>query len=458
MTVAVLAVVLVAIVGRSVIDPQQPLIIEAGFSLDTITPNADGQDDITEYFYTLSDNAIISLTLTAQDGTVFAFREAERRARGAYSGLFSGVVDGYLLPTETVAGEVQRRLMPNGIYTWALSATSDNGDTATENGTLTITDADVALPEIPTFTISPDVFTPNQDGIRDRTQINVYLQKDADLKVYLIGENGLEIFIPPQLTETRDGQAGRYTYDYDGGVDGGADPPPDGVYTVVAEAQDAVGQRVRRTAELTLLDGGKPLAEIATQPSGADVAFVVQPFAPAYVSEDGFGTLIDVPNDPQAVDRRDITMPVGDLLVFRLTVENYSDVPIRTHGAPPGAVYQQTQRAATFGDYDESGAWRVGIDCDTAVSDYPWRWAIGDSNVLDTVYDPETDNTYYYLPAGERAIVWGAIRMTEVIDARNPQNCWAGLIHEDVGVSIRNSRVGARSIELVDPNAPLYDD
>jgi hypothetical protein len=369
------------------------------------------------------------------------------------------VVDGYTVPGEEVNGEVVRRLMPDGVYTWELTAEAvATGETASEQGTLTIAQSDADLPEISTFTVSPQDFTPNQDGIRDRTQINVYLEKAADLNVYLLTEDDVQIFIPPQVTETREGEAGRYTYDYDGGLDGGGDPPQDGTYTVVAEAQDAVGQRVRREAVLTLGDGGKPRAEIATQPSGADVVFEVVPFDTAFAGVDGrFGALVEPPTDPATANTFDVTMPVGDVLVFRLTVENYSDVPIRTHGAPPGAVYDQNERAATYGDFDESGAWRVGIDCDTAASDYPWRWAIGDSDTLETVYDPETDNTYFYLPPGERAVVWGGIRMTELVDSRNPQNCWAGLIHEDVGVSIRNARVGARSIELVDPNAPLYD-
>jgi hypothetical protein len=36
------------------------------------------------------------------------------------------------------------------------------------------------------------------------------------------------------------------------------------------------------------------------------------------------------------------------------------------------------------------------------------------------------------------------------IEARNPQNCWAGLIHEDVGIALINQNVGARSVELVE--------
>ncbi|NJL94032.1 MAG: hypothetical protein HC915_10020 [Anaerolineae bacterium] len=192
-----------------------------------------------------------------------------------------------------------RRLMPNGTYTWELTAVTDAGETDTRTGTLVITEADAELPDLPVFTISPQTFSPNQDGIRDRTQINVVLAKAANLDVYLLTEDGAQIFVPPQIGETRDGEAGRYTYDYDGGIDAGADPPPAGTYTVVAAAQDAVGQRVERRATLTLEDGGKPLAEIAAQPTGADVVFTVEPYDDALFSAmDALGESIPLPDDP----------------------------------------------------------------------------------------------------------------------------------------------------------------
>lgn len=454
--IALLVTAIVVIAGQQIVQPNLPLIVDAAFTLPQISPNADGIDDITAYRYELSDNATVTLTFAAQDGREFAFRQAERRAKGEYSGLFSGVVDGFVLEGERIEGEVMRRLMPEGEYTWTLLAETDDGRTDTRSGTLTLVDADVALPELSTLTISPTDFTPNQDGIRDRTQINVYLEKDAELSVYLLDENGVQIYIPPRVEETRNGKAGRYTYDYDGGVDGGAIPPADGTYTIVASAQDAVGQRVERRATLSLAQGGTPRAEIANQPLGADVTWSVMSYDEAYASGfERYGEPLARPDDPTDPNPNDVTMPVGDVLVFKLTVENYGDVPIRTHGAPPGTVYEQTQRAATLGDFDESGAWRVGIDCDTAVSDYPWRWAVGDESVLESVYEVETGNTYYYLPPRARAVIWGGIRMTELVPSRNPQNCWAGLIHEDVAVSIRNARVGARSVELVDPNEPL---
>ena len=456
---AVAAVIVTVVAGQTLLQPDRPLIMSAEFSLDTITPNADGDDDITGYTYKLSANADVTITFTSETGQRFVFRDAEPREQGVeYEGLFSGVVDGYLMDGEDIAGDVERRLMPNGIYTWELTADATTGETDSRSGTLTITDADVALPEIPIFTVSPQTFSPNQDGIRDRTQINVVLEKAADLSVYLLDEDGTQTFIAQRVGETRDGEAGRYTYDYDGGIDAGAEPPADGTYTVVASAQDAVGQRITRTNTLTLQDGGKPLAEIAAQPSGADVVFATRSYDDDYqTTQDDPGERISPPDDPQNLSVTDITMPVGDVLVFYLVVDNYSDVPIRTHGAPPGTVYTQTQGAANLGDYDQSGAWRVGLECDTTFN-YPWRWRVGTDDVLDEVYDAETDATYYYLPPGERAVVWGGVRMTELIETRNPQNCYAGLIHEDVGISVQNARVGARSVELIDPDTPLYDD
>ena len=141
-------------------------------------------------------------------------------------------------------------------------------------------------------------------------------------------------------------------------------------------------------------------------------------------------------------------MPVGDLLVFRLTVENYSPAPIRTTGPAPGTVYQQDQVAASVDAYESSGAWRVGIQCETSSQPYPWRWAIGNEDTLQQETAANGDVFYYLLP-GERSVVWGAIRMTDLIEAQNPQYCWAGLIHEDVEITLQNSNVGPREIELV---------
>lgn len=450
---AVVGLVVVVALGALLLQPPRPLITSAEFSPETITPNADGVDDVTVFEYGLSRGATVSVRFTAPDGMTFDFRSGETRTAGDYSVLFSGVVDGFTLPEDVVQGEIMRRLMPDGEYTWTLTATDEVGEMATQTGAFVIAGGDSALPDIVEFSVFPEEFTPNQDGVSDRTAINVGLARPADVQLYLEREGIEPIYVPERLEDQPgdDAPVLRHLYDYEGGVDLGANPPADGAYTVVAQAQDAVGQRVRRTGPLTISSGGKPQAQIMPQPTGPTVIFEARPWEESlYTTAEQRGDLIDPPADPQSLALTAISMPVGDMLVFQLTVENYSNVPIRTAGSPPGTVYDWTQRAATFGEYDESGAWRVGVDCDTAASDYPWRWRLGADEALVTQTDPLSGNEYTYLPAGARATVWGAVRMSQ-IEVRNPQNCWAGLIHEDVGVSELNAHVGPRSIELLDP-------
>lgn len=451
---AAIGIALVFALGSLALSPPIPLIREAGFDRPSISPDADGENDLAVFEYRLSRPAAIDISLTADDGKTYFFREKQPRDDDVFSVLFSGVVDGFLLENEEVYGEIERRLLPNGSYSWRLDAETDTRETMSVSGTLVIEAQDVPLPIMSVFTVSPPEFSPNQDGIDDRVEINVYLEKDVQsLDVFLVGPSGARIPISARVEDRQYGEAGRHRFDYEGGIDLGVDPPPDGTYQVVALAQDAVGQRTRQEARLTIESGGKPYAEIKPQFIGVDVAIDVYPYDAKYLaSRDEAGALLPAPDDSESLAySQQITVPKGDMLVFRLTVENYGDVPIRTTGPPPGTVYQQDQQAASLGWFDESGAWRIGIQCATSQGSYPYRWAIATDNDLVQVYDDASGNTYSYLPPKARTVVWGAIRMTTV-EARNPQNCWAGLIHEDVAISLRNNNVGMRSIMMIDPS------
>ncbi|MFQ3658212.1 MAG: hypothetical protein SNJ54_04630 [Anaerolineae bacterium] len=445
---------LVAAVGRFLLVPTGETIVAAEFAHARITPNADGEDDITTFRYELRRNAEITLQFTSADGQVFTFRERQPRIAGEYRVPFSGVVGGFILPGERFINTIERRLMPNGLYTWTLQAVDEEGNLSERSGTLEIAEADTALPLITSFSVGPSTFSPNQDGIADRVNIEVYLEKEATLRVYLLDKNGIEIPIAARRGGRMPGEAGRHVFDYEGGVDLGADPPPDGTYTVIAEAQDAVGQRVTASASLTIEMGGKPRAEIVPQVQGVDVVFVSMPYEERFASGfDVLGDLVPPPDDPQSLAFSSITMPLGDMLVFMLTVENYNNVPIRTTYPPPGTVYQQSQSAASLGAFESSGAWRVGIQCETSTTSFPYRWALGSPETLMPIPDPRDGTVHYYVPPNSRVVVWGGIRFTDIERRQNPQRCWAGLIQEDVEVSLRNSYVGAREIELVDPNA-----
>lgn len=443
---ALAAALLIVIVGYLVLRPPVPLLRSATFESASISPNADGQDDITFITYRLARPAQVSIYLENNAGQRYYFRQDERRIAGDYRVAFSGVVGGYTLPGEDIPGVIETRLIPNGQYTWTIAATSD-GENAEETGALSVVEADSALPIIRSFEIAPDIFTPNQDGIGDRVNVNVYLEKDAALQVFLEDRQGLRIYLPERELGRDPGEAGSHEYDYDGGVDQALQPPPDGAYRVFAVAQDEVGQRIVRESQITIENSGLPKVEIVPQTTGATVVFMAVPYNPAYYTDLETQGEAVAPPEGVSSELTKLTMQQGDLLAFKLTVYNYGATPIRTAGPFPGTVYQFEQVTATMGEYRESGAWRVGINCETVLSDFPWRWALGSVEELTTVEDEVTGRTYYYLEPGQRAEVWGAVRMTELIPALNPQDCWAGLIHEDVAVT--QAQVGRRPVELI---------
>ncbi len=386
------------------------LLSKASMSPATISPNADGAADATLIHYELSRNANLTIRFDGA-GQTYYFRRDQPRSAGQYDVLFGGVINGQLLP--------------DGTYTWTIEA----GE-ATAQGQLTISGGEAIVPKITQLTVLPKEFTPNRDGISDRATINVVLNKPASLFLTLqnvlchgsasapLDQPNLDC-APYPLAEKEGagrepGEAGLHEFDYDAGVDLGAEPPPDGTYIITARAEDKVGQVVVATDTLTIVDGGVPRAEIV----------------------DG------------VVEFSKSAILVGDTLYFTLTVENYGAVPIRTSGPNPGYVYDFDQNFNVPGFAEESGAWRVGLDFDTSQRNYPFRWSVGGPD--DLIVKEVNGQKYYYLPPGKRVTVTGGIHITSK-PPRSPLYFWAGLIQEDVEISSVNNRVDPHFITIDQP-------
>ncbi len=415
--IALLVVITAVAIGWRVINGDSSLLRNVVVEKTIITPNADGEDDVTPIAYELSRNATVSIYFENEAGDRFYFRQEKPRGTGEYRVLFSGVVDGYRLPNEMITGEILSRLLQNGTYTWTIAATDEKNITETAAGALTIANADTELPELRNFTIFPAVFTPNRDGISDRVRPQFYLTKEvASLRVFLLMPDGREAPVSELERDIPANQPGRHYYDYEGGVDNGATPPPDGTYPLIAIAEDAEGQKIRVADNLTIQYGGVPRADIFSPPSGDTLEF-----------------------DATAV-------AICDTIHFTVTVQNYGTTPIRTTGPEPGVVYDSDWNYNTLGWHTESGAWRVAIGYENEITNYPYRWAVGSLDDLEKIGD------YYYLMPGERAIVTGGIRVVNVFGDRNPQPMWAGLIHEDVGIAQFNTHVDPREITVDMPD------
>lgn len=274
-----------------------PLLGAVAVEPAAITPNQDGDADITRIAYAIGAPAYLTIELVGADGAVHRLRDRRPRAPGAFVAEFGGVVDGRMLPDDTYAVRL-------------VAEPRDGGAPATADATLRISDADTRLPELAGFTVQPDAFTPNQDGLGDRVTITYRMDEPADVRLTLEDADGnyvqdiledIDFADPP-------GSPGVKQYDFDAGVDADAPPPPDGLYHIVGQARDRAGNVVRQSLPLTIRDGGQPRAALVGD-----------------------------------VEWSDRILPLGATLVFTATIANVGDTPIRTRGPEPGFTYDNTQ-------------------------------------------------------------------------------------------------------------------
>lgn len=365
-----------------------PLLTNMAVTPETISPRP-GEKKSRDLDYVCA-RASRNVSVYLQDANgKYVLRENQPRAAGDFQILFGG--------------SVNNRTLNDGAYQVVVTAQDANGIHEEKTAALNIINADTSLPELQNFTVFPQAFTPNQDGLDDRVIIRYYLTKPARVTVYLTdGKQKFPIDEKKEttlLTEDKLSEIGPHEYDYDAGIDRGAPPPPDGQYTVVAEAVDANGNLVRAEAPLVIQDGGTPRAAI-------------------------IGSAGDF--NPRVV-------PLGDTLFFTVTVKNVGTVPIRTKGPEPGFVYNTSQNFSTIEQYEEPGIWRLGVDSEgnSIGRQYPYRWQLGMDNELTRV--EREGKTIYYLMPGQVATISGGIKITDKPPKVDPAY-WFGLVQEQVRI------------------------
>jgi len=361
------------------------LIREVSIRPAVISPNADGVTDVAEIKYTLARQSTITLYFVDQSGGEHYFRVDKRRSKGDRTAYFSGVIDG--------------RLLPDGDYTMVLEAVDERGRRAQVRSPITLIDGDKIPLRIDNLSIWPNEFTPNRDGITDRVTIGYNLNKTATrVQVYLLDAEGVKY--PVAEDKIREvGAPGTHEHDYDAGIDLGATPPKDGLYTVVVEAEDAVGNKAKAEGGLTIKDGGVPRVEIVNRAAV---------FSPSVV-------------------------PLSGTLTFTCTVRNIGTVPVRTKGPESGTTYSTSENYNTLREYEEPGIFRIGLDYEGNSFGrlYPFRWQLGTDQELTRL---ETDiGTETYLMPGQTVTVVGHLRIDDP-PVKTAPYYWIGLIHEQVWI------------------------
>ena len=356
-----------------------PPLASASIAPSAISPNADGVEDVAVITYALNRSAEVSIYFVErydEKKTRHYFRDHEDRSAREYQVYFSGVVDG--------------RLLPDGDYICIVEAVDNAGAGAIIELPFSIRGGDPAALDIRDLSVFPVTFSPNRDGVNDRVTISYRLSKDATIIVTALNQKTGERY-PVDLDKKA--EAGVIQHDWEGGVDLGAPPPPDGFYTVTVEARDTVGQHVTAGVPLSNTNGGVPLAEI-----------VRAEFGP-------------------------VSVPLNQSIAVTVTVRNTGLIAIRTQGPASGFTYKSNENYNTIKYFESPGCFRVAVDFEgnTITRVYPYRWAISKRTDL-------PPGTWDYLQPGEEVTIHGYIQLVEPPPKGGPDRpyFWVGLEHEQV--------------------------
>jgi hypothetical protein len=114
-------------------DHQPPLIENLVVMPDTISPNADGIDDVAEITYQLPVSATVDIIFSGPDGVPFPFVAADEQGPELQKHVWNGKT-------------VDNTLLPDGEYTYVVRAQDEFGNLVEQPGTITI--AGGGLPEV----------------------------------------------------------------------------------------------------------------------------------------------------------------------------------------------------------------------------------------------------------------------------------------------------------------------
>lgn len=175
-----------------------------------VSPNGDGYADLPTVSYVLSQKALVTATLSTEDGAwvVTLFQDQSQSARRQR----------FAWPMDTV---------PDGRYRLTISARTDGGRMAAQSAEL------IVVRTLGFVAVSPPVFSPDGDGVADTVTIAFSLTKDAHVAVE-VRQDGVTV----ALLFVGVLGPGQQSFLWDGGLPTGRLGP--GRYEVAVTATDAI--------------------------------------------------------------------------------------------------------------------------------------------------------------------------------------------------------------------------
>ena len=225
-------------------DHTKPSIASFEVNPTPFSPNGDNVQDTTSISYSLSDNISTQLAVrleirTASESIVKTLVDAETQNTGTgYTRIWDGTDD-------------DGNPVSDGDYICRIIAVDDAGNSIEVTFDPIVVDTEP--PQITNVSISPNPFSPNDDGIKDTTTVSFSLSGAAsgENKVEVRDSSGTLVRVLDDEISPSGGQDGANTVSWDGKNEAGG-VVSDGYYFVEVWAQDTAGNMESFTGKVQL--------------------------------------------------------------------------------------------------------------------------------------------------------------------------------------------------------------
>lgn len=227
------------------IDTKKP-VLKASISPRLFSPNKDGEKDEGVFTPTFEDaSKLASWKIVVMDAGKETVWKKSGKGRPPLSVVWNG-------------RSSKRAKLRDGAYNYFFSATDEVGNTATTPEQ--IARLDTSPPEV-AVQVNPDLFSPNEDGVKDETTFVLDSKDASDIASWIV-----TVSKGGGLAERTFKGLGRppKSFPWDGKNDRGR-ISPDGVYQVVLKVTDEVGNTGRNPGAKVTVDTAKPMVVVEAE-------------------------------------------------------------------------------------------------------------------------------------------------------------------------------------------------